>query len=108
MAENDTKTDNTNSVITNQKIMFLLNDLLSLLPKPIAKSIMDTISVNCKMALPIKYDAKVDNTYSATIPLNPVANSATFRARDFCLFVVFKRDYFPNPPERERVLLELL
>ncbi len=94
------------SVIIKYTITFLVNDLLKRLPNPIANSIMETMSVNCKTAFPIKYDAKVDKIYSATIPLIPVANKAIFNANDFCFFVLFKanKNYFPNPPERERVL----
>lgn len=58
--------------------MFLSKDLLNRLPNPIENSIIDTINVNCNIAFPIKYDANVERTYSATIPLMPVANKANF------------------------------
>lgn len=80
-------TDNISSVITNDKTTLPVNSLDNRLPKPIANNIIETIKVNCNIALPIKYDAKVDSIYSATIPLNPVANNAIFNANDFCFFV---------------------
>ncbi len=46
----------------------------------------------------------MDSIYSATIPLNPVANSAAFNTKDFLLFEIFNVIYyFPKPPDLDLV-----